>query len=381
MVGRAGASGQLAQEKLEVLWGSRGDPRQHALRRGELVDVQKIIADVRKSVDDLKKSLEKVKEDIDTLNTQVNAIEGRLNDAEEAINQLEDLLNTLEDRIDAAESALDAIEASVGVINGKLDDINSDIGSIGGDVSQLQSDLNTVKNNVTALTNRVTTLENGVASLSVTADLNTAVTNKEFQWGSTSVNTPVASSFGRGFTIASSANDLTQFGIVNATGLMFVRYRTAGTWGGWSDVVTIHPEPYALQSNPGSTPFPASVFTAIPFFTNGEATGITLTANKTFTVATAGLYQFELEVRINGGLLNMPVNGTPVAFSIDTVTVPTVPRAGYSISDVVRTLTITRLVCTERLAAGAQRVAYLQNGGMASYQIASAVIKITRLSA
>lgn len=396
MAGRSGVNNLLATEKLEILWGSRGDPRNWALRRGELVDVQKIIADVRKSLDDLKKSLQEVKGDIDAINVQIAAIEGRLDDAEQAINEMEAELDALEIRIDAAESSLTQIETSVTAINTQLAHISVELGSIGGDVTALQNSINTLQNTVsgmqtdiagihgdiTELQLDVADLEAGAASLPVTADLNTALRNRNFHWSNTSINTPVAGSWGRGTTIAASANDLTQIGIINATGQMFVRYRSGGTWSAWQDIVAARAEPYAVQSNPGTTPFPANAYTAIPFFTNIEISGgITVSSSKTFTVPVAGLYQFELEVRANGGLTGMPVIGAPLGLSIDGVTVPTSLRPGYSAAYQVQTTTIMRLVCTERLAAGAQRVAYLLNQGMASYQVASAMIKITRLSA
>lgn len=148
--------------------------------------------------------------------------------------------------------------------------------------------------------------------------------------------------------------------------------------GGASD---LQAEPYALQSNPSTTPFPAGAYTAIPFFTNTELTGITKTGNSTFTVPTAGLYQFELEVRINGGATSMPPVGTAIGVSFDTTTVPTALREGYSAGVSVSALTVLRLTCIERLAAGAQRVPYILNQGAAAYQVVSAVVKIARLSA
>lgn len=386
---RGGAGGQLDREKLEVLWGSRGNPREWALRRGELIDVQKVIAEVRKSLDSLKTALQEVKDDIDQINLQITAIENRLNEVEQNINDLETAMDALEQRIDDAEGALTQLEADIATITAEL-------GNVGGDVTQLQIDVSHLQTDLTALTGRVTTaegditnleldvneLELGLPSLAVTADLNTAVRNKEFQWSNTSTNTPVAGSYGRGWTIASSANDLTQIGIINSTGQTFVRFRTGGTWSAWVDLISLRAEPYALQSNPGTTPFPATAYTAIPLFTSTELSGgITKTGNSTFTVPQAGLYQFELEVRMNGGATSMPPVGTAIGLSIDTTTVPTSLRAGYSAGDAVAALTVLRLVCTERLAAGAQRVPYIYNGGAAAYQVASATLKITRLSA
>lgn len=386
---RAGIGGGIANERLEILWGVRGNPREWALRRGELIDIQKIIAEVRKSLDSLKQALQEVKEDIDDINGQILEIENRLNAVEQAITDLETAMDTLETRIHNAESALTQLEQDIATITAEL-------GSVGGDVTALQIDVAHLQTDLTALTARVAAnelditqleidvneLELGLSSLTVTADLNTAVRNKEFQWSNTSTNTPVAGSYGRGWTIASSANDLTQVGIINTTGQMFVRFLTGGAWGGWSDIVSLRAEPYAMQSNPGATPFPAGAYTAIPFFTNTELSGgITKTGNSTFTVPVAGVYRFELEVRMNGGATSMPPVGTAIGISFDTTTVPTVLRAGFSAGVAVSALTILRLSCTERLAAGAQRVPYILNQGAAAYQVASAVLKIARLSA
>jgi len=396
LAGRGGAGGVLATEKLEVLWGSRGNPREHALRRGELADVQKVITDTKKSLEDLRKALTTVKADIDSLNSSVGALESQM--------------ASIEDRIDGAEDALTLLESMITDIEGRLGSIDGDISTLQVNVSHLQADVLALQGNVTsvtadiahlqtdldALTSRVgaaesditqleldvNDLEIGLPSLTVTADLNTAVRNKEFQWSSTSTNTPVTGSYGRGFTIASSSNDLTQVGIVNSGSQVFVRFRTGGVWGAWQDIVSLRAEPFALQSNPGATPFPAAAYTAIPLYTSSELSGgMAKVGDSTFTVPQAGLYQFELEVRADGGVAGQPVVGTPLAVSVDGTTVPTSLRAGYSAAGVVAVTTIIRLECTERLAAGAQRVPYILNQGAADYQVASAVLKITRLSA
>ena len=84
---------------------------------------------------------------------------------------------------------------------------------------------------------------------------------------------------------------------------------------------------------------------------------------------------------MNGGASSQPPVGTSIGLSIDGATVPTSLRTGNSAADTVAATTILRLVCTERLAAGAQRVPYILNQGAAAYRVASAVLKITRISA
>lgn len=390
---RGGAGGQLDREKLEILWGSRGNARDAALRRGELIDVQKVIAEVRKSLESLKTALQEVKNDIDDLNAQILVIEQRLNEVEQNINDLETAMDALEQRIVNAESALTQLESDIAAIS-------TELGNVGGDVTQLQIDVSHLQTDLTALTARVTAaegditnleldvneLELGLPSLAVTADLNTAVRNKEFQWNNTSTNTPVAGSYGRGWTIASSANDLTQFGVINTTGQEYVRFRTGGTWGAWQNIDALYAAPFADVINPGSTTFPAGAYTPIPFFTTNELSGgITLTSNITFTVPAAGIYLFEMGVRILGGGSGQPPPGTILGISTDGTTTPTVLRAGYSNTGVISTgsgaTTLIRLVCMERLAAGAQRRVYLYNSGGSAYQLQNAGAKITRLSA
>lgn len=362
---RGGAGGLLDREKLEILWGSRGNARDWALRRGELVDVQKVIAEVRKSLESLKAALQEVKDEIDDLNAKILVIEQRLNEVEQNINDLESAMDVLEQRIADAEGALTQLEADISAIS-------TELGSVGGDVTQLQNDVNE--------------LELGLPSLVVTSDLNTAVRNKEFQWNNTSTNTPVAGSYGRGWTIASSTNDLTQFGVINSTGQEYVRFRTGGTWSAWRNIDAMYAAPFADQVNPGATPFPAGAYTPIPFFTSNELSGgITLTSNTTFTFPEAGIYLFELGVRVVGGGAGQPPAGTLLGLSTDGTTAPTSLRTGYSAAGVVSSgagsTTLIRLVCMERLAAGAQRKVYFYNSGSASYQLQNAGIKITRLSA
>lgn len=331
MAGRVGTNGGIANERLEILWGSRGNPREHALRRGELVDLQRIIEETRKSLADLRKALEAVKDDIDDLNQEIDALGGKI--------------NSLQDRIDAAESALTTLENTIANIEGRLTGIDTSINTLQTDVSHLQADLAALQGSVSGVATDLAFLTSTVTSLqgSVT-ELQEDVGELGVQLGDLQAD-------------------------VNALD---------------ADVDALQQDAasrYAVQSSPGANPFNPG-FEAIPLYTNGELTGgITLTSNTIFTVPVAGVYLFEVEVRFNGGAADQPPIGTAFAISTDTAAVPTVPRAGFSVSDVVRAMTITRLVCTERLAAGAQRAAYILNQGAAAYQAASAVVKITRLSA
>ncbi|QEQ94893.1 hypothetical protein pEaSNUABM56_00094 [Erwinia phage pEa_SNUABM_56] len=65
------------------------------------------------------------------------------------------------------------------------------------------------------------------------ANLNTLTKGQFFNWGASSTNTPVASSYGRGIMIPAGTGYATQLGIVNDTGATYVRFNNNGTWTSW----------------------------------------------------------------------------------------------------------------------------------------------------
>ena len=220
-------------------------------------------------------------------------------------------------------------------------------------------------------------------------DLNLVLRGEFFSWSSTTLNIPVASSYGRGFCIASDAQNITQFAIVNGTGAIWMRFSVTVTgaisWGAWTALNTGSAAlAFARQSGSGNDTYAAGQYLDLLQYSPNEANGITVTSASgvnTFTVAAAGLYQFELEIRIDGGATGMLPVGAAIGISIDTTTKPTVLRPGYSVADTVSAVTILRLVCVERLTAGAARRPYFWNGGAVITKLTNSMIKITRLGA
>lgn len=68
------------------------------------------------------------------------------------------------------------------------------------------------------------------------ANLNTIVNGGFFNWGTTTVNAPLAGSYGRGICIPSGSGYVTQWSIENTTGKMHARYQENGTWTAWIEV-------------------------------------------------------------------------------------------------------------------------------------------------
>lgn len=80
----------------------------------------------------------------------------------------------------------------------------------------------------------------GLTSTYTTAptNLNTIVNGGFFNWGTTTVNAPLAGSYGRGICIPSGSGYVTQWSIENNTGKMHARFQENGTWSTWAEIGT-----------------------------------------------------------------------------------------------------------------------------------------------
>lgn len=214
------------------------------------------------------------------------------------------------------------------------------------------------------------------------SDLNNAVRGEFFTWSATTTNLPVSGSYGRGFAIASDADNVTQFAVVNGTGAMWIRYKTTGTWGAWTAAGGAGGSalPFFNYTNVGGAQFAAG-YSLLQFYTKVEETGITYSAG-VITCAAAGLYQFEVEVRINGGGTNAMAVGQQLGLSVELGTgTVSAARQFCGVTDTVRANTILRLVMTERLTANSTRRVFFWNGSTAGTLIAFGGVKVTRLGA
>ena len=70
--------------------------------------------------------------------------------------------------------------------------------------------------------------------VAASTNLNNVVKGQMFNWNDTTTNTPVAGSYGRGICIPAGTGYVTQIGIINDTGKMYVRFQSgATTWSAW----------------------------------------------------------------------------------------------------------------------------------------------------
>lgn len=75
-------------------------------------------------------------------------------------------------------------------------------------------------------------------------DLNTVTASSDrtvtFGFNASTLNTPVASSYGRGIMIAGGGNYSTQIAWINDTGDMYIRFHSGTTWSAWRNVAGIY---------------------------------------------------------------------------------------------------------------------------------------------
>lgn len=213
----------------------------------------------------------------------------------------------------------------------------------------------------------------GASFMNAATDLNTVVKNVPFIFTDTTTNTPVAGAYGRGWTVASDSNNLTQFAVINGVGQEWIRFRNAGTWGNWQQNEAV--EPFLFVSNPGSTSFTTSA-KKVPFYTSGEQSGgLTITSNTDITIPRDGIYMFDLQIYINGGATNRPpLNAVVYAHITDSASNL---ASANAVSTVITASTIMKVSALERLTAGAVRSVFLTLGG--TYQVDSAWLRMRRL--
>jgi len=133
-------------EKLQVLAGDRGKPQDHALRKGEVANIQSLIAQLRtatsnigNSIAAIQKNADGVTEELEGLSEDLNNTEQELSLIQERVTNIDSSLGSIEDRIETAESALSEI-------------LNVDLGNLSDRIGTIEDSLNTIKSQVSAVT-------------------------------------------------------------------------------------------------------------------------------------------------------------------------------------------------------------------------------------
>lgn len=129
-------------EELEVLAGWRGSAQQHALRKGDLANTQKLIASLRVTAQTLSKSLS-------VITNEINTVGGDVDDLKDRATTSEQKLASIESRIGTVSSQLDELESRILSANDSLEETDFNLSALQQEFDQLQVDYNQMIQSVT----------------------------------------------------------------------------------------------------------------------------------------------------------------------------------------------------------------------------------------
>lgn len=166
-------------EAVRTLNGEIGDPQRSkaALRRGQLLEVQKLIAEIKTGADALRRAIEKLNQDIEAINVELVQVKDRVAAAEALLVQLEQSLADLQAAVTQLEGDIEALEQRAATIESTLDAASADIQVMRAELTDTTARSQANATAITALDgrmdaveNRASTLETDLSALSGTVD-------------------------------------------------------------------------------------------------------------------------------------------------------------------------------------------------------------------
>lgn len=135
---------------------------------------------------------------------------------------------------------------------------------------------------------------------------------------------------------------------------------------------------FVSTANPGGTQFNVTTFTKVPFYSPTD--GSTYFNTDTFTAPSAGLYQFNFEVRFDGATATLPV-GKEFMLTLSGTTAPTGGVAGQCVGEAVAVTArkVAQLNTVIKMTSGQQMCAYIWHNNTSNITVTWATLKITRL--
>ncbi|CAM8655099.1 hypothetical protein [Sphingobium cupriresistens] len=123
---------RVIKEKVEILFGNRGDKRLAAMRIGDALDLREFIAALRKGTADVQRDLGAAEDSLLALSESLSTTQSDLADTNEALTAAQETLGTLssdlgtlQEAIQAAQEAIDALGDSGATIAEEVSDIRT----------------------------------------------------------------------------------------------------------------------------------------------------------------------------------------------------------------------------------------------------------------
>lgn len=128
---------RVLKEKVEILFGQRGDKRMAAMRAGDAIDLREFIAALRKGTADVQRDLKDAEASLETLANSLSTTQSNLADTNSALASAQSTLGTLAGNvaslqadIETAQDAIDTLGDSGALISARVDDIQSAVGAV-----------------------------------------------------------------------------------------------------------------------------------------------------------------------------------------------------------------------------------------------------------
>lgn len=140
----SGQEWRVIKEKVEVLFGNRGDARKAAMRAGDAIDLREFIAQLRKGTADVQKDLADAVAQLEQLETNLGELGESLDEtkgelattqeglaaAQQQLGGLQSTLMSVQQAIEAAQQAITALDQSGAAVAQELDALQAAAGAV-----------------------------------------------------------------------------------------------------------------------------------------------------------------------------------------------------------------------------------------------------------
>lgn len=176
---RGGLYGGINDERLEILWGSRGKPGDAAIRKRDILEMQSAVEEVSEASDSLKKTLASMQDEVSEMGADLVEMSAELKTAQQEITTINDQTLTainqhmiiIDGQITALDNDLEAISSTVGLLSFAIENIETHVSQVSisagtavtvsaaptaDDFNKLVSDTKNLRDELTAMKKAIT---------------------------------------------------------------------------------------------------------------------------------------------------------------------------------------------------------------------------------
>lgn len=127
------------REKVEILYGDRGDRRKAAMREGDAEDLREFIARLRKGTADVQKDLAVAVETLTQLSTDLDTIGASLDETRTDLDQTKAGLEAAQGTLTALQSSLSSVQDAIAAAQSAIDTLDQSGAAVAQDLLTLKT--------------------------------------------------------------------------------------------------------------------------------------------------------------------------------------------------------------------------------------------------